>query len=392
MYLLYGSSSGYCVKEDETSKIFEAAVRCLMVDDPFATVHGKSAAPLTTQPVIEVNVDQEGHVVWGGTGQYLGWSKGTDGGPEIVAGPGAERNGLKFEDGRWLQIGDNGVQLEREWTIDLFVRVSLNELESSDDSAVLISSAEASTDGLLTLTDVAAALQTIASTEPSWHRLTVQQQILDNETSLENGGHQKLARRTVFVDGELSAVVSLDSTLASVLSVGASPTGTSAFPLHMFRLRIFAGLVDCNVTQPTLVGSSFPFHGENSQWFYMSRGVDGVDLRWSTFGWERSVEKHTRVHLEPDGSLVLSADNVSSMWDRAVASVGSRAVTGDGPATTNWSSSAMNTTRSPGLLVKYESSDPCYDLWSGVQCSPSNWVSFSGHLCVATNVLSCRCV
>ena len=157
--------------------------------------------------------------------------------------------------------------------------------------------------------------------------------------------------------------MSVDSTVASVLSVGASPTGTSAFPLHIFRLRIFAGLVDCNLTQSALFDSSPPFHGENSQWFYMSRGDDGVDMSWSVIGWERAVHKQVSVHLEPDGSLVLGADNVSSLWDRAVASVCGKGVTGNVLATSEWSSSAMNTTRSPGLLVSYVTSDPCYDLY-----------------------------
>ena len=38
--LLYGSEAGYCIKEDEHRAIFDAAVRCLWADDPFAAVRG----------------------------------------------------------------------------------------------------------------------------------------------------------------------------------------------------------------------------------------------------------------------------------------------------------------------------------------------------------------
>ena len=68
LYLLYSSESGYCIKEDEHRAIFDAAVRCLWADDPFAAVH-RAHQDMGSQPLVEVDVSevrQRGEIVFGG--------------------------------------------------------------------------------------------------------------------------------------------------------------------------------------------------------------------------------------------------------------------------------------------------------------------------------------
>ena len=68
LYLLYSSESGYCIKQDEHRAIFDAAIRCMLADDPFATVRG-SQRQVSREPLVEVDVSevmQRGEIVFGG--------------------------------------------------------------------------------------------------------------------------------------------------------------------------------------------------------------------------------------------------------------------------------------------------------------------------------------
>ena len=71
LYLLYSSEAGYCIKQDEHRLIFDAAVRCLWADDAFAAVRG-GHGQADSQPLVEIDVDDRGHLVFGGTGKCTG--------------------------------------------------------------------------------------------------------------------------------------------------------------------------------------------------------------------------------------------------------------------------------------------------------------------------------
>jgi hypothetical protein len=166
LYLLYSSEAGYCIKEDEHWAIFDAAVRCLWADDPFATVRG-SQRQVSSEPLIEVDVDQRGEIVFGGTGTYTGWAKG--GGPSVVAGPSGADNALLFEAGQWLQLGESGVEVSGNWTLVCRVHVTAEALLSAPGEGVLLSAAEA-----VESVSVGASLLAAAGTG-GWVVLVVQQ-------------------------------------------------------------------------------------------------------------------------------------------------------------------------------------------------------------------------
>ena len=39
----------------------------------------------------------------------------------------------------------------------------------------------------------------------------------------------------------------------------------------------------------------------------------------------------------------------------------------------NWTSSVLNTSGAAAVKISYIDSDPCYDLWAGIECSSSPW-------------------
>eukprot|EP01045_Picozoa_sp_COSAG04_P008051 COSAG04_NODE_438_length_14426_cov_10.589795_2_plen_196_part_00 len=95
--------------------------------------------------------------------------------------------------------------------------------------------------------------------------------------------------------------------------------------------------------------------------------------RWTTrLGVAESAEYLLSSHANK-GSRILGGhcDNVSLLWDHAVASAGG--VAGNSDAVTNWTSAALDSDASTGLFVRYIDSDPCFDLWPGTTCSLSHW-------------------
>jgi hypothetical protein len=75
IYVLYSSVGGLCIKEDEHRAIFDAALRCLWAEDPYQVVH--QGQKIGEQPLVEVAVDDQDHVVFGGTAPYAGWKHGS---------------------------------------------------------------------------------------------------------------------------------------------------------------------------------------------------------------------------------------------------------------------------------------------------------------------------
>eukprot|EP01051_Picozoa_sp_SAG22_P001950 SAG22_NODE_82_length_21749_cov_10.719769_7_plen_864_part_00 len=360
LYLLYSSEDGYCVKEDEHRAIFDAAVRCLWSDDPFAAVHADGQTD--DQPLVDVDVDERGQVVFGGTAAYTGWAMGQM--PEIVPGPGGADNALRFGEGRSLQLGDTGVLISGNFTLECRVHV----MGSADGTAGGTLLALAYGDEVLDITS--GVLDVGGRLSAGWHRLAVH-----HVFAVEDIARVATLHRHVFIDGieDRGQCTSVgvpfcdgDGACAGVgRAVGSAADGTAPFPpdLHVFRLRLHPGILDPNIT--AAADNRFEpleYHNENTRWVEISRGLDGVDITWSTYGWERAAHENVQISLEPAGGIKLAAGNASLLWNRAVASAG--AVTDDRATVSNWTAAALNTSGAIGIRIDYADSDPCFDLVS----------------------------
>ena len=102
------------------------------------------------------------------------------------------------------------------------------------------------------------------------------------------------------------------------------------------------------------------YHAENSRWVQISRGLDGVSVILDTFGWERGDHEQVVVSLDPSGGVMIATQNMSMMWDRAIASAG--VLTGRAQTSRlNWTSSALNiTTGAAAVQITYIDSDPFF--------------------------------
>ena len=264
-----------------------------------------------------------------------------------MAGPGGADNALSFSEGQWLQLGEHGVQVVGNWSLECHIHVTREASQAYGERVLLLAADALDTVGMSS--DFVSRL--LVSMTDGWYQLVV--------TSLQA---DDVIRRTVFVDGVQMAQSERPLYMCggvpcptSFLAVGAG-TGLP-FPFQIHRLLLYSGLVSPNTTSS--VANSFallPFHADNSRWVEISRGLDGVDITWYRFGWERAAREQARVSLDPAGSVLVVAENISLLWDRAVASAGG--ITGDHAAVTNWSSAALNSTGAVGLQVNYIDSDP----------------------------------
>jgi hypothetical protein len=186
-------------------------------------------------------------------------------------------------------------------------------------------------------------------------------------------------RRTLLVDGvavisasETPSLCGLSNGCPTIfLGVGGLPDGSTPFPLPVHHLRLYSGIVTPADPYGSAHTESFAplrFHEENSRWVELSRGADAMDITWDTFGWDAAAHEQVRVTLQPTGNLLLHGTNASQVWDRAAASAAGIA---DGRDVTNWTSARQH--RADALRIIYAESDPCYDLWEGVECSQSDW-------------------
>eukprot|EP01051_Picozoa_sp_SAG22_P002090 SAG22_NODE_89_length_21278_cov_16.698758_9_plen_638_part_00 len=465
LYLLFSSEDGYCVKEDEHRMIFDAAVRCLWADDPFAAVRA-DRGQVGDQPLVSVEVDERGEIVFGGTAAYIGWGRG--GGPSVGAD-----GALRFEPGQWLQLGDGQdgcVSFPGNWMVNVFVRTSVEELRSFQGAGALLADAMASA-ALVGLAD-AHIRESLMAVEDGWHRLTVTADvtsaasgptITDTGSACTGTGSQLIVNDTAgtiaLTDGyednmqcdwlvcqpgsssvslklvELSTEANLDflqlyegagagtDSPASKMSgdLGSQQTeyslagpvrvrftsdwsvssagfrlefacaenrtvfidgmpvrserldwdGSSCvseigrgFPLAVRGLQVFDSItaIPSTTALETASFAPLPYHAENSRWVQISRGLDGVEIRWDTIGWERATHEQVTVSLDPAGGITaVTTRNTSLLWDRATASTGG--VASDPAAAANWTSATRNTTGALGLHVGYVDSDPCFDLW-----------------------------
>jgi hypothetical protein len=432
LYLLYSSEGGRCIKEDEHRAVFDAAVRCLWAEDPFNALHQSRQA--ADQPLVEVTVDDQGHIVFGGTAPYMGWSHGSA--PRRVPGLGTFPTALQFGERQHLQLGESGVEAaELSWTLDCYVQVDTHVLRNLVGDGILLASA----DGVVYVssTDITDGLITPLS--DGWHRLTIQvEQVEQHERSSTTllidgavGGPVSVSESTSTTTYEGTNIVEtgVDSvgswggtctcpdgedyqvgdnydscgSLACVggragtcgrnnpggsgvrvtchrpknpsfFAVGGLPDGSSPFPLPICHLRLYSGVV----TPPDLSGSvqadacaPLSYHEANSRWVEISRGTDAVEVAWRNFGRGVTAHDETRITLEPSGSLLLHGANSSQLWDRAVTSASGMT---DARVVTNWTSVALAAAGfTDDLRILHVESDPCYDLWEGIECSLSDW-------------------
>jgi hypothetical protein len=359
LYLLYSSEGGRCIKEDEHRVIFDTAVRCLWAEDPYAAVDQRRQ--VGSQPLVKVTVDDHDHVVFGGTAPYAGWAHASI--PHRIAGPGGSPTALQFVGAQWLQLGESGIEVAGNWTLDCYVQVtSAQALQHHGGEGALL----ASVDGVMHVgaTDLVNVLPSLSD---GWHRLTVEVEQLPQRE-----------RRTMLVDGVLAASVRETPSLCGVggcptqfFTVGGLSDGSGPFPLPIHDLRLYSGVLppaDASGSAQMVRFAPLRFHEENSRWVELSRGADAVQITWDTFGWDAAAHEQVWVTLEPTGDLQIRAENTTQLWDRAVASASG--IT-DLRTVSNWTSAASHGAET--LRIEYMDSDPCYDLWDGIECSQSDW-------------------
>eukprot|EP01045_Picozoa_sp_COSAG04_P013769 COSAG04_NODE_994_length_8876_cov_9.074763_2_plen_2355_part_01 len=416
LYLLYSTEGGSCMKEDEHRAIFDQATRCIRAADPFSAIN--RGHTVTSQALVEVDVDDAGHILFGGAAPYVGWTRGS---PRHVSGPAGFRNALQFSGHEWLQLGDTGVEVEGNWTLDCWVKVDGDLLRGMGDEGVLAESTNGGAHASVRRhaerigfgEKEASFGRDVATLADGWHRVTftvssaslvecidlqpaeiceasspfcsdpdpqwANVPLLCPRTCDACFGRAVDATWSCAIDGQASSVLQLRrecqlGTLCPVnfFAIGGRADGTAPFPLPIHRLRVFGNALSPGELEGSglAVGDLLRFQPENSRTIRLSRGTDALEVTWDTFGWNAAAHDHVHGTLDSLGGVGLRCDNVSTLWDRAVASAGG---TAGQLNVSNWTSAALSSDASVGLRVRYIDSDACFDLWNGVTCSLSNW-------------------
>jgi hypothetical protein len=376
LYLLYSTESGACMKEDEHRAIFDQATRCILAADPFSAVNRRQST--ASQLLVEVDVDDAGHIVFGGGAPYAGWTRGS---PAQVAGPSSYTNALQFSGHEFLQLGDAGVEIEGNWTLDCWVHVE-EPRTMGEGEGVLVESldgvahmsmhrqtprAEIGSEAVAGMW-VSSGID-IAAHPVGWVRLSM---------TAERSIGQAAAVYSYFIDGERQSSLQLDAptcgdSFCSVnfFAIGGRADGTAPLPLPVHRLRLFAGALESSELDASGLpaGDLARYQPENSRSVMLSRGIDALEVQWDTLGWNAEAHDHVHATLDSVGGISLRCNNVSMLWDRAVASAGLLT----GSDISNWTSSALALTSdaSTGLRVRYVDSDPCFDLVRALICHAS---------------------
>ena len=360
------------MKEDEHRAIFSQAVLCILADDLFSALDQRQST--ASQLLVEVDVDDAAHIMFGGSAPYAGWTRGS---PTQVNGPSGYMNALQFSGHEYLQLGDNGVEIEGNWTLDCWVQVERAQL-AREGEGVLVESVDGSAHvsihprGLLGGEAIARVWESsgidISARANEWVQISVAAERTIGQDSVY----------LYFIDGELQSSVQLStpscgSTLCSVsfFAVGGRADGTAPFQLPIHRLRVYSEAVaPSNLdTSGAVDGGLARYQPENSRSMLLSRGIDALDVQWDTIGWNVEAHDHVHVTLDSLGGINLRCNNLSKLWDRAVGS----AVGMTGVVASNWTSSALTSGASTALHITYVDSDPCSNLWSGITCSLSSW-------------------
>ena len=271
------------------------------------------------------------------------------------------------------------MDIASNWTLDCWVQVSAGGLRSMGDVGVLAASEDkrehvsvhqdqpADLGGESADGDWASSSVDLLSLQ-DWVRLSVSvRRIMGHET------------HSYFIAGQPAGSLQLGASTCddalcpvNIFAVGSQADGTVPFPLPLHRLRIFEGALDPTQLDASGVQAGYllRYQPESSRSIKLSRGSDAVEITWDTVGWSAATHEHVHAELDHVGGVSLRCNNVSSLWDRAVASTGT--LTGELDVR-NWTFSTLPSVASTGLHVRYNNSDPCFDLWDGVTCSLSDW-------------------
>jgi hypothetical protein len=170
------------------------------------------------------------------------------------------------------------------------------------------------------------------------------------------------------IDGELAGSLSMDLTLCSgqpcptnFFSIGGRADGTAPFPFPIHRFRLFEGHVQLDsVAQIGIApGELLQYQSVNSRSVKISRGTDGMEVRWDLVGWNAATHEHVAVAFDSSGGMTVRAHNATQSWNRAVASASHVA---DARDVLNLTVPFLPSNRLVQLHIKYIDSDPCFDL------------------------------
>ena len=298
LYLLYSTEGGTCMKEDEHRAIFDVATLCILAADPFSALNRRQST--ASQLLVEVDVDDHSHILFGGSTPYVGWTRGA---PSKVSGPTGFANALQFNGHEYLQLGDVGVNIDGNWTLDCWMYTDAVRLASKDEG-VLAESLDAVAHVSMTRQGGRTELGSeavagiwrsagidMAAHAEGWVRLSVSARRTAGQADVYS----------YFVDGELHASVQLETqtcsdALCSVnfFAIGGRADGTAPFQLPIHRLRVFAGALSPSKLDasglPT--GDLAQYQPENSRSVMLSRGTDALEVQWDTMGCKNTSNLH----------------------------------------------------------------------------------------------------
>ena len=132
LYLMHVTEAGSCMKEDEHRAIFDVAALCILAADPFSALNRRQNA--VSQLLVEVDVDDQGHILFGGSTPYVGWTRGN---PTKVSGQSCFANALQFSGHECLQLGDTDVDIEGNWTLDCWLYTNATLLAGKGEGVLV---------------------------------------------------------------------------------------------------------------------------------------------------------------------------------------------------------------------------------------------------------------
>ena len=332
LYLLYSTEGGSCMKEDEHRAIFDLAALCILAADPFSTLNRRQNT--ASRLLVEVDVDDQSHIMFGGSAPYVGWTRGT---PTKVIGPSGPTvvNALQFSGHEYSQLGDDGVGIEGNWTLDCWVQIDAARLVDNTEGVLVQSLDE--------VAHVSMGQQGQQRSEVGSEAVAGMWSSSGIDMAARPEGWVRLsvsARRSVdqadmysyFLDGGLQASVQLEATQCSealcpvnFFAIGGRADGSAPFQLPIHRLRIFAGALSPSELDASglPVGELARYQPENSRSIMLSRGTDAIEVKWDTVGCEyRSNPFPTFNHaavsdkLLPIQGMPLSTTASTRRWTR----------------------------------------------------------------------------
>ena len=189
------------------------------------------------EPLIAVDIDDTGTIVFSGTSGVDGMVQGS---PTIVAGPSGQLDAVQFGVGSFLQMGEDGVDTDHTWTIDCYIQMdpslpsgSWGTLTrgSAGDHQIIEQAGGTELGGYENVDGrgfVGSGFD-MGTLGTSWHRLTV-------ATNCVDGG---CASRTAtyFIDGEEVASTDYHSE-SDFFAIGNYQDGAQPWrgPIHHFRV------------------------------------------------------------------------------------------------------------------------------------------------------------